>query len=285
EYPERTHADRLAARRRLELAGCWPVVLFRGPVAAPLPRFRIEMLRGEPVLRLGGRRAAGPSAAALSLRTGEPVPELGSDDVLEIAARHARGNGIDGQPRLVGRIDVDQWTILLAGGREPTYRIAFDDPGRHEIYVSGATGEVFQQTNRRTRLLAWLGAIPHWLYPLELRRHGQLWSQVVIWTSILGTFLAATGLYVGIARFRRRGRHGRPGSPFFGWWYWHHVSGLVFGVLALTWVFSGLMTMNPWGLLYGDSSSARYEAELTGGATWGELRTLLGSLAERSGPS
>ncbi|HEX6994425.1 MAG TPA: hypothetical protein VF339_09805 [Gammaproteobacteria bacterium] len=73
---------------------------------------------------------------------------------------------------------------------------------------------------------------------------------------MLGTFLAAVGLYVGVARFRRRGRHGRPGSPYFGWWYWHHVSGLVFGVLALTWVFSGLMTMNPWGMLAGGGEGA-----------------------------
>jgi hypothetical protein len=35
---------------------------------------------------------------------------------------------------------------------------------------------------------------------------------------------------------------------------WHHLPGLVFGLFALTWVASGLISMNPWGFL--DSGSA-----------------------------
>lgn len=281
EYPELTDAERLAGLEPLDLAACCSEAALDAPDDAPLPQFRIEMLRGEPMLRFGGRRG-GFFASAVSLRTGEPLEELGVDEVLAVAAQHARGNGIGGVPRLIGQVEEDQWTISTARRNQPAYRIAFDDPGAHEIYISGASGEVFQQTNRRTRVLAWLGAIPHWLYPLELRRHGEVWLQVVIWTSILGTFLAATGMYVGISRFRRRGRHGRPGSPFFGWWYWHHVSGLVFGVLALTWVFSGLMTVNPWGALSGGGVGARYQAALTGTATWGELKALLDVLTADS---
>ena len=30
---------------------------------------------------------------------------------------------------------------------------------------------------------------------------------------------------------------------------WHHLTGLAVGVLTLTWVASGLLSMNPWGLL------------------------------------
>lgn len=281
EYPELSDTERVAGLEPLDLSGCCGANAF-APDDAPLPGFRIEMLRGEPVLRLG-RRGYGGTDSVWSLETGEPIEALGPDEVLEVAAQHGRGNGIDGRPRLIGQVDVDQWTIQTAARNRPAYRIAFDDPGAHEIYVSGASGEVFQQTNRRTRVLAWLGAIPHWLYPLELRRHGAIWTQVVIWTSVVGTFLAATGLYVGIGRFRRRGRHGRPGSPYFGWWYWHHVSGLVFGVLALTWVFSGLMTMNPWGVLSGGGASRAHQAALTGTATWGELRALVETLAAEPG--
>ena len=29
---------------------------------------------------------------------------------------------------------------------------------------------------------------------------------------------------------------------------WHHLSGLLFAVVTITWIFSGLMSMNPWKL-------------------------------------
>jgi hypothetical protein len=35
---------------------------------------------------------------------------------------------------------------------------------------------------------------------------------------------------------------------------WHHVAGLVFGILTLSWVLSGLLSMNPWGWLEGSGT-------------------------------
>ncbi|MGC3736965.1 PepSY domain-containing protein, partial [Pseudomonas aeruginosa] len=29
---------------------------------------------------------------------------------------------------------------------------------------------------------------------------------------------------------------------------WHHLAGLLFGAVVLSWIFSGLMSMNPWYL-------------------------------------
>ena len=37
---------------------------------------------------------------------------------------------------------------------------------------------------------------------------------------------------------------------------WHHLSGLLFAVVTITWIFSGLMSMNPWKLFA--SSAARW---------------------------
>jgi hypothetical protein len=147
------------------------------------------------------------------------------------------------------------------------------DRAGSEIYMDGASGEILQDTNRRERILAWLGAIPHWFYLTGLRSNGPLWSQVVIWTAVLGTFLTLTGIYVGIVRLYRR-RNGRLTSPFRGLWYWHHMLGLFFGLLTLTWVFSGLMTMNPWGLMVGDGG-APIRAQLSGTATSAQLRRFL----------
>src|SRR6185437_7287407 len=79
------------------------------------------------------------------------------------------------------------------------------------------------------------------------RRNGPLWTLIVIWTSLAGSFLALTGLYLGIQRFVRRPR-GR-WSPYRGLLLWHHVPGFIAGVFALTWVASGLVSMNPWGFL------------------------------------
>src|SRR4029078_10178704 len=35
-------------------------------------------------------------------------------------------------------------------------------------------------------------------------------------------------------------------SPYAGWMRGHYMTGLVFGVLTLTWAFSGLLSMEPW---------------------------------------
>ena len=102
-------------------------------------------------------------------------------------------------------------------------------------------------TTATQRFWNWLGAIPHWLYFAELRSDVALWSEIVIWTSLLGTFLTAIGLYIGISQLRLKSK-GKL-SPYRGWFYWHHMIGLVFGIVTLTWVVSGLVSMNPWGFL------------------------------------
>jgi hypothetical protein len=119
--------------------------------------------------------------------------------------------------------------------------------------------------------------VPHWLYPTLLRQDGKLWNDVVVWVSLVGVFLTATGLYVGIARLRR-GRDGKLGSPYRGIWWLHHMAGLFFGILTLTWVTSGLFTMNPWGFL--DSEAGFKErARLAGPALhWRDVVPALGAL-------
>src|SRR5258708_4565686 len=106
-----------------------------------------------------------------------------------------------------------------------------------------------QPTTARERFWNWLGAVPHWLYFTELRRHAGVWSQVVIYASLLGCFLAGLGTYLGVRQWAAR----PPGrwSPYVGFNLWHHIAGLVFGIFTLTWVLSGLLSMNPWGWLQG----------------------------------
>lgn len=275
DYPIFSEEERLRSLQPLDLAGCCDLDELPTDEAV-VSGLRVEMLEGAPVLRSGGWMPT------INLRTGQSLAELSAEQILNVARRYAIGSGITGQPRSLGVIDIDQWTIQNARGNYPAHQIAFDDAAATEIYINGATGEIFQDTNRRERVLTWLGAIPHWLYPTLLRQNGPLWSQVVIWASVTGTFLAATGLYVGVSRLERRRRDGKIASPFRGWWYWHHMFGLVFGVLTLTWVFSGLMTMNPWGLLEG-RGDGEFDERLAGAATWGDAKRFLEFAGSRAG--
>lgn len=267
DYPSFTARERLESLAPLNLAGCCNTSFLPGD-AEPASNFRIEMLRGEPVLRQRG-------VVPIRLASGTPIEALSQDDLREMAADYARQRGIaDAAPEWLGEIGVDQWSIGAVRENQPLQHLALHDAAGSEIYINARAGAIVQETSRRERVLSWFGAIPHWLYPTVLRSNAPLWSQVVIWTSALGVFLTLTGMYVGIVRLRRRSKDGPLASPFRGWWYWHHVLGLVFGILTLTWVFSGLMTMGPWGLMRGDRS-AEVRAQLRESATTGELRRFL----------
>jgi hypothetical protein len=125
-----------------------------------------------------------------------------------------------------------------------------DDHQSTEVYISSRDGSAVQMTTGHVRFWNWLGAVPHWIYFPYLRTRPAAWTQTVIWTSTLGCFLTLTGLVAGIVQIRRvpNGRW----VPYRGFHYWHHVLGLIFGVFVLTWVASGLISVNPWGFLEGD---------------------------------
>lgn len=272
-FPELTQEERRLGLQPLVLDDCCTLGDFRPHKDTPVGNFRIEMLLGEPVIRLS--ESANSAATVINLNSGQAQSTLSHDELVRVAREFASGNGWHGEPSLLGEIDTDQWSLQSARRNAPAWHVAVNDAAGTELYINGSTGEVFQQTNRRERILSWFGAIPHWLYPSVLRMNAALWTEVVIWTSVLGTFLAGTGLYVGIQRLRLA----RYKSPYTGLWYWHHLSGLIFGVLTLTWVFSGLLTMNPWGWLSGSSDEARqYQRDLGGQTRWADVYQLLAAI-------
>jgi hypothetical protein len=192
--------------------------------------------------------------------------------VQDIATDFGRGAGIVNSPTELPFDNVDQWTLLSAQRNQFVHHLAFNDAAATHVYVSGDSGEVIQDTSRRERTLSWMGAIPHWLYFSTLRSKPRAWTQIVIWTAVAGTFLTVAGLFLGISRLNWRS--GTRTFPFRGLWNWHHIAGVFFGVLALTWVFSGLMTMNPWGLLE-SSDDGTYARNLSGSARWEDLQHTL----------
>ena len=91
---------------------------------------------------------------------------------------------------------------------------------------------------------------------------------MVIDMSIVCIAVAITGTVVGVMRWRfahryRNGSH----SPYAGsMMRWHHVSGLLFAAVTLTWIFSGLMSMNPWRVF--DVKAQTVRADVLQGGAW-----------------
>jgi hypothetical protein len=106
-----------------------------------------------------------------------------------------------------------------------------------------------QYTTRGSRIGAYLGPIPHWIYFTPLRKHQAAWNQVVTWSSGIGTVTALLGVVIGIWMFSPSKRYrfdGMPAHiPYRGQKRWHTVLGLIFGAGAVTWVFSGMLSMDP----------------------------------------
>ena len=275
-YPELSHAGRLRHLQPLDWQGCCAAGTKSVADDASVEAFQIESLAGRPVLHL---QFADRHVQLRDLFNGQAISRV------SIPQATALARGATAQPaRLLGLIDYDEWTVSGDFNQaRPLYLFALDDASGTRVYVSIRTGRMVQVTTSRQRFWNWLGAVPHWLYFAQLRRNVAWWNQVVIWTSLAGCFLTLSGLYIGIRQFLRRpaGRW----SAYRGLLYWHHLPGLVFGLFALTWVASGLISINPWGFLDSQASHSALDALLgppTSGAQVNEeLRRLSGTVLPR----
>jgi hypothetical protein len=268
-YPALGENVRLAHLQPIAWRDCCKIADAPGADSSPR-RMRIEMLDGKPVL------FSGEESRPLDLSTGTWIEGISAGQAAEVAKRYA-ARASPAPPRLLGLIDRDQWTVSGDfNAARPLYRFALADAAGTELYVSSRSGRAVQITTARERYWNWLGAVPHWLYFTELRRHPTIWSQVVILTSLLGCFLAGVGIYLGVRQLAARpaGRW----SPYVGFNLWHHIAGLAFGVFALTWVFSGLLSMNPWGWLQGAGAQAE-NAAIEGAPRSTDLAATLQNLA------
>jgi len=216
----------------------------------------VESLDGHPILRLTGDKG---KYRVFDLVSGQATGSLSDKAAFGVAAAYSSATVY---PWAITRLDHDQWTVQGARGADrPLIKVGLRDKAETEVYVSSVSGKAVQRTTARERFWNWVGTVPHWLYFTALRQNGRVWSQVVVWSSTVGSFLTLVGLYIGIRQFRVR-----PGGqwiPYGGFHYWHHALGLVFGVLVLTWVVSGLISMNPWGFLEGGDFDERQRLQGT----------------------
>ncbi|HEV8394498.1 MAG TPA: PepSY domain-containing protein [Vicinamibacterales bacterium] len=204
------------------------------------PSATLLPVQGRPAYRFGGR-----TPVTVFADTGETMAPVPVAETRRIASRFL------GVPVSLlvdaGQLTTpDQWTLQLArrGGLQ---KFTVDDDAATEVYVNPRTAEVVLTTTRRDRTLAWIGVIPHWMYFSWLRTNQPVWYRTVVWTSGAACVLALLGLVLGLTQWRRTQPFRLSAAvPYAGWMRWHYITGAVFGVFALTWAFSGLLSMEPF---------------------------------------
>ena len=222
-------------------AGSNPAASPRRQVASESTEIRLAMVGDMPTWLIAGS----VSPTAVDARSGELAVNVDATRAQTIAEKFASGFGV----RFVETLRQDIFTVSRAlDPHRPLHRFALDDDAGTEVYVSSRTGEVVRDSTRFERGWNYLGSVLHWLYPLKGELLDPWRPDVIIYLSLAGTVLVMIGIWIGIARWRfgRRYGNGRRTPYRNDWMRWHHVSGLLFGLVTLTWTFSGLLSMNPW---------------------------------------
>jgi hypothetical protein len=213
----------------------------RAGLASTIGNLTLVSLLGRPAYRFRGFRGA----TTVFADTGEPLAEIDAARAIAIAGAFA-GVAANRVAFVRTVTEPDQWTLTETRSL-PLHMLRIDDDAGSVVYVSPNTGEVSLVTTRASRTLAWFGAIPHWFYFTALRTNQPLWYWSVVWASAIGCVLAVMGLILGFTQFRRTRPFRLSASiPYRGWMRWHYLLGTVFGLFALTWVFSGLLSMEPF---------------------------------------
>ena len=233
------------------------------PAEGDVARLTIGTLEGRPVFRITAR---GRTDLVFG-DTGDVVPPVDADQAIRIAWTFVSGmNEVRYDARLT---DADQWSFGIRG-RMPVHRISVDDPAGTRLYVTEAGGEVVLKTTASGRFWGWTGAVLHWLYFVPLRRNAALWNETIVWLSIAGTVMCIAGIAWGLWRLApMRGyrlRDHRQWSPYAGWMRWHHYAGLIFGIVTTTWIFSGLLSMDPWDWHPSTAPTRDQRSRVAGGA-------------------
>jgi hypothetical protein len=213
-------------------------------------RATLLMIMGRPAYRFSSR-----GSVTVFADNGDLMEQVGEREAIKIGS--AFMDLPDTRLHYAGEIrEPDQWTLEDSRAL-PMYKVVVDDDARTHLYISEETAEVELLTTRGTRALAWFAAIPHWMYFTWLRSNGPVWRQVVLWTSGIGMILTCLGIMLALTQYATR---------YVGLMRWHYITGVAFGVFSLTWVFSGLLSMEPFFWASGGGTGDRIPQALRGGA-------------------
>ena len=257
EYPELTEEERLATLPPLDLGRIGLSVdgaIAASGLDAELASVTLSAIGARPAYRI---RTEDGAIAVVYADDGSRF--AGHTPASALAAAQHSGFVSGGELATYDRtVDVDQWTVsAVLDEHRPLHRVAIGDARGTVVYVSETTGQIVRDTERSERFWNWLGSTLHWIYPYQLRRHTELWTNLQIYLSVASIVSVATGAVIGLIRLRlRKPYRGRDASPYAGAAKWHHVLGLVSLLFLATFTFSGLMSMTPWGLFASTTSEA-----------------------------
>ncbi|MGE6338784.1 PepSY domain-containing protein [Acidovorax sp. NPDC077664] len=283
-YPKLTQAERLAHLPPLRPATQGPdrllepaEALQRAGITGPLQDLRLAVASAGRAVYLvvpataqasptaPASKAASPrrppASAVIDAITGAVLQQVDAQHAVASASAFAQGAA--GTIQHLGTVDEDAFTHSRAlDVHRPLHRLHLGDPAGTVVYVSATTGVVGRDATLQERVWNYAGAWIHWLYPLRGNVFNPYWTDIVNWLSIAGIVLTVTGTVVGVMRWRFAGRY-KTGArtPYRGFMMrWHHVFGLVFALVTFTWIFSGLMSMNPWKIFDSGAAPLRTEA-------------------------
>jgi uncharacterized iron-regulated membrane protein len=268
-YPKLTPWERLAALPSLPQAGCCiePArALAQSAAPADVQRLTLTSIAGRPhYLLLEGDGRYTPVDAISGTAPGP------ADARAALAAARSFRPGAGA--RYLGLVDEDRWTHSRAlNPHRPLHIVDLGDEAATRVYVSSATGQVVLDAPRAERYWNFAGAWLHWMYMIRQQPTDPVWTWTLIGLSAVGVLSAVTGLVNGVWRWRFTGRYksGQRTPYRESTMRWHHILGLVFGLVLCTWMFSGLMSMNPFNIF--GAKGARPDALAMQGGSPASLR-------------
>jgi len=132
----------------------------------------------------------------------------------------------------------------------PFHKFSVDGSSR-ELLISARTGEIIRDSTAFSRTLYWTGNWIHLLRGIEVFASPEVRRNTLLYLGLFAVVASLTGLIVGWQRWRP----GWFGKKTYGqgrvhpyrdtWTVWHFWVGLIGGIAALFWAFSGYISTNP----------------------------------------
>ncbi|NHC63138.1 PepSY domain-containing protein [Paenalcaligenes suwonensis] len=180
-------------------------------------------------------------------QTGVLLPEATAQQAVDTVKRYLPGSS----PTYEGLVESDLWTRSGAlHSHRPLHKVLAHDAADTLVYVSSKTGEVVQLADAQSRAWNYVGAWLHWLYMFRGPTPDPIWHWLVVVLSAIAVVSTIAGTVVGIWRWRFRKPYAsgaRTPYPSRAM-RWHHIAGLLFCGVTLTWIVSGLLSMNPFNV-------------------------------------
>ncbi len=241
-YPKLSNLERLAHLPRLTPLPCCSDLNALLKMRDNPDAVRLTTVNGKPrfIAQYGKQ-----DYLAIDAVSGQKITPISKADAVSSAQHFLNSTG-----EYQGTVDEDPWTHSRAlDGFRPLHKVQMNDAENTLLYVANSTGEVVRDATKTERIWNWVGSWMHWLYPFRGASISyELSSNIIIYSSLIGCVLTLTGILVGVWRWRFKGNYKNSGKTPYkqGMMRWHHLSGLIFGLMVFTWILSGMLSMNPW---------------------------------------